>query len=355
MTNANTRLQAEAAVAYPDEVVTSAYVRYLAVPGLDGEIALITVDNGLDHTRPTTFGPAGLANLAAALDDIEAHSPTVAAIAVTGKPFIFAVGADLSGIGLIDTRDKALQISRLGHEVFGRFKNSTIPTFAFINGAAMGGGVELALHCHYRTLSTGAAAIALPECFLGIVPGWGGTQLLPNLIGADGAVTVILDNALNQNRMLNAQRAAKLGLADVNFRAGRLPGTLDRVGGRRSSRGSSGRSRRPEIDRGPRVDRSTWLAEGPRWTPSSMALHRRPYRALELAGTRPRRCRCASSSWLARLPRTTALADLLMTDELRCGPLLLRPGAEAGEAAGRRTRTRSWRARSRRSASSAPG
>ena len=47
-----------------------------------------------------------------------------------------------------------------------------MPTFAFINGAAMGGGLEIALHCNYRTVSAGAAAIALPECFLGLVPGW---------------------------------------------------------------------------------------------------------------------------------------------------------------------------------------
>ena len=60
-----------------------------------------------------------------------------------------------------------------------------MPTFAFVNGAALGGGLELALHCHYRTLSPPAcAALALPECFLGLVPGWGGTQLLPHLVGA---------------------------------------------------------------------------------------------------------------------------------------------------------------------------
>ena len=70
------------------------------MPGLAGELALITLDNGHDHTRPSTFGPGGLASLDAALDEIAAHSPAPAAIAVTGKPFIFAVGADLSGVPL---------------------------------------------------------------------------------------------------------------------------------------------------------------------------------------------------------------------------------------------------------------
>ncbi|MDQ3476492.1 MAG: 3-hydroxyacyl-CoA dehydrogenase NAD-binding domain-containing protein, partial [Actinomycetota bacterium] len=304
-----------AALAYPDEVVTSAYVRYLAVPGLEGGLALITIDNGLDHTRPTTFGPAGLANLAAALDQIEARSPAPSAIAVTGKPFIFAVGADLSGIALIDTLDKALEIGRLGHEVFARLKNSTIPTFAFINGAAMGGGVELALHCHYRTLCTGAAAIALPECFLGIVPGWGGTQLLPNLIGADSAVTVILDNALNQNRMLNAGQAANLGLSDVCFEpADFLERSIEWATGVLSGATSISR---PDIDRGQAwtaaLDRGRALVDA-KFHGATPA----PYRALELLELA--RSGCEGEQFLAgTAAEDEALADLLMSDELRSG------------------------------------
>ncbi|MBY8854027.1 enoyl-CoA hydratase/isomerase family protein, partial [Saccharothrix sp. MB29] len=89
------------------------------------------------------------------------------------------------------------------------------PTFAFVNGAVMGGGLELALSCHYRTLASNAAAIALPEVFLGLFPGWGGTQLLPNLIGANDAVTVIFENALNQNKMLKPKQALDLGIVDV--------------------------------------------------------------------------------------------------------------------------------------------
>ncbi len=311
--NTSAAFAPETALAYPDEVVTSAYVRYVGVPGLSGEFALVTVDNGLDHTRPTTFGPAGLANLAAALDEVESHSPAVAAIAVTGKPFIFAVGADLSGIGLIDSRDKALQIARLGHQVLRRFKDSPIPTFAFINGAAMGGGVELALHCHYRTLSTGAAAIALPECFLGIVPGWGGTQLLPNLIGANGAVTVILDNALNQNRMLNAGQAAKLGIADVSFEpADFLERSIEWAAGVLAGTTTVPR---PEIDRGEEwtsaLERGRSLVDA-KFHGAAPA----PYRALELL--EHARGGVESERFLAgTAAEDGSLADLLMSEELR--------------------------------------
>jgi 3-hydroxyacyl-CoA dehydrogenase/enoyl-CoA hydratase/carnithine racemase len=196
------------------EVVTRSLVRYLAVPGLAGELALITLDNGHDHTRPSTFGPGGLASLDAALNEVEARSP--AAIAVTGKPFVFAVGADLSGIPSIASAADAREIAETGHRVFRRLRDSAVPTFAFVNGAALGGGLELALHCHHRTIST-TAVVAFPEVFLGLVPGWGGTQLLPALTGIDAAVTVIVENALAQNKTTPGPKAAQLGIADAVF------------------------------------------------------------------------------------------------------------------------------------------
>ncbi|MET8850480.1 3-hydroxyacyl-CoA dehydrogenase NAD-binding domain-containing protein [Amycolatopsis sp. NPDC004625] len=207
---------AEAAkAAFPDEVVTNAVTRLVKVPGLTKPVALITLDNGHDHTRPNTFGPQGLVSLNAALD--KAFEAEPAAIAVTGKPFIFAVGADLSGVESVSDPALAREIAQTGHDVFRRLTESKIPTFGFVNGAVMGGGLELALSCHYRTLSENTAAIAFPEVFLGLFPGWGGTQLLPNLIGADAAVTVIIENALAQNKMLNVKQTAELGIVDAVF------------------------------------------------------------------------------------------------------------------------------------------
>ncbi|GIG86825.1 3-hydroxyacyl-CoA dehydrogenase NAD-binding domain-containing protein [Plantactinospora endophytica] len=197
----------------PNEVVTRSLLRLVAVPGLDRPAALITLDNGFDHTKPNTFGPAGLSSLDSAVTEALAAEP--AFVAVTGKPYIFCVGADVTGMPLLADRNQAREIGRLGHRVFGRLRTSAVPTFAFVNGAAMGGGLELALHCHYRTLSGGAAALALPEVSLGLVPGWGGTQLLPNLIGIAGAAQVIIQNPLMQNRMLKPKQAAELGIADV--------------------------------------------------------------------------------------------------------------------------------------------
>ncbi len=194
---------------------TRALPRFVSVPGLEGEAALITLDNGLDHSKPNVFSPEALASLDAALDEVFAHAPRVRLIAVTGKPYVFCVGADLVSMPQIASHGQALELARLGHRVFARLRDSEIPTFAFINGAAMGGGLELALHCHYRTLSAGAAAIALPEVSLGLVPGWGGTQLLPNLIGVINAARVIVQNPLTQNKMLRPAEVAELGIVDL--------------------------------------------------------------------------------------------------------------------------------------------
>ncbi|XGP78372.1 3-hydroxyacyl-CoA dehydrogenase NAD-binding domain-containing protein [Actinokineospora auranticolor] len=301
--------QEQAAEAFPDEVVTKATTRLVRQPGLPKPVALITIDNGHDHTRPSTFGPQSLVSLNAALDEAFAADPS--AIAVTGKPFVFAVGADLSGVEQVATRESALDIARSGHEVFRRLTESRVPTFAFVNGAVMGGGLELALSCHYRTLSDNTAAIAFPEVFLGLFPGWGGTQLLPNLIGPDAAVTVIIENALSQNRMLKPKQAADLGITDV------LLGSADFL--ERSSQWAAdvinGKTavNRPEIDRGAGWDaavaRARGIVEGRTKGASPGAL--KAVELLELA-----RSGDLDAGYAAE---TEALADVLMSDELRAG------------------------------------
>jgi 3-hydroxyacyl-CoA dehydrogenase/enoyl-CoA hydratase/carnithine racemase len=298
-------------VDFPGELVTKALLRYVEVPGLPGELALITLDNGEDHTKPSTFGPGGLASLAAALDDVEAHSPAVAAVAVTGKPFIFAVGADLKGMAEVTGRDMAVELGRYGHQVFRRLRDSAVPTFAFVNGAAMGGGLELALHCHYRTLSKSAAAIALPEVFLGLVPGWGGTQLLPGLIGAADAVTVVVDNPLNQNKMLKPAQAATLGIADVlldsaDFLAESLRWAAGVVTGATTVT-------RREVDRGAAWDDA--VARGRASVDAKVhGAAPAPYRALELIATAKDADLTAGFA-----AEDEALGDLVMGEELRSG------------------------------------
>ncbi len=199
-----------------DEVVTHSYVRDVPLPS-GGMLALVTLDNGRDHTRPSTLGPEGLMQLASVLDAQKARAAAgeIRALAITGKPFILAAGADLSKVGDIPSYEAGLQMAQLGHYALGKLGELGVPSFCFINGLALGGGVEVALNCDYRTLDSSAAALALPEVFLGIIPGWGGAWLLPNLIGIENALKVVVENPLKNNRMLKPAEAFELGMADV--------------------------------------------------------------------------------------------------------------------------------------------
>jgi 3-hydroxyacyl-CoA dehydrogenase/enoyl-CoA hydratase/carnithine racemase len=177
-----------------------------------GRLALLTMDNGEDHRKPNTFGEAALRSLGEALDELESQEE-VKGLLLTGKPYIFAVGADLKAFRGM-TEERARAAGELGHEVFSRLQALPIPTVAAINGACMGGGLEIALHCDYRTVSTGATALAFPEVFLSIFPAWGGTQLTPRLVGARHALEAIVVNALNNNTMMRPAEAFERGFAD---------------------------------------------------------------------------------------------------------------------------------------------
>jgi 3-hydroxyacyl-CoA dehydrogenase/enoyl-CoA hydratase/carnithine racemase len=302
------RLITAASAGSEGEVVTRALSRDIRLPHTSGTAVLITLDNGRDHTRPNTLGPRGLGELNRALDAALMRNDIVA-IAVTGKPFIVAAGADLSEFAKIVNREQALAIARIGHAVFDKLHTSRVPTFAFINGLALGGGLELMLHCHYRTVSAAASGIALPECFLGLFPGWGGAFIVPNLIGADRAVQVIIENPLNQNKMLNGRQAYELGLADAIFdSADFLAQSLDWAG---QVVGGSRTVTRPDIDRGEAWDEA--LARGREFVDSKVSgAAPAPYRALELmtaAKTAERNEAFAAED--------QALADLIMCPETR--------------------------------------
>jgi 3-hydroxyacyl-CoA dehydrogenase/enoyl-CoA hydratase/carnithine racemase len=177
-----------------------------------GRIAIMTMDNGEDHTKPNVFDGDALASLSAALDELEQHTD-LKGLMLTGKPFIFAVGADLRSFNGMDA-ELAHAAGRMGHGAFARLQGLPFPTLAAINGACMGGGLEIALHCDVRTLSTGAQVVAFPEVFLSIFPAWGGTQLAPRIVGAKNAVETIVVNPLNNNKVMSPKEAFERGYAD---------------------------------------------------------------------------------------------------------------------------------------------
>jgi 3-hydroxyacyl-CoA dehydrogenase/enoyl-CoA hydratase/carnithine racemase len=302
------QLITEASASSEGEVVTRALSRDITLPHSAGTAVLITLDNGRGLTRPNTLGPRGLGELNRALDTALARDD-VAAIAITGKPFTLAAGADLTGFAKIVSRDQALAIAQIGHAVFDKLHTSPVPTFAFINGLALGGGLELTLHCHYRTVSAAASGIALPETSLSLFPGWGGAFIVPNLIGAERAVQLIIENPLNQNRMLSGVQAYELGLADAifdgaDFLARSLDWAAQLIAGSRNVT-------RPDVDRGP-----TWeaaIAEARSFVDSKVSgASPGPYRALELMAAAK-----TSDRSEAYAAEDQALADLIMSPELR--------------------------------------
>ncbi|MFB6609260.1 3-hydroxyacyl-CoA dehydrogenase NAD-binding domain-containing protein [Agromyces sp. NPDC056379] len=201
-----------------DEVVTHSFVRDVPISG-GKTLALVTLDNGRDHTRPNTLGPVSLLEYAKTLDELKARAAAgeIHAVAITGKPFILAAGADLSKVAEIPDRDTARKMGQLGHFALGKASELGVPSFVFINGLALGGGLEIALNADYRTVDASVPAVALPEVFLGLIPGWGGAYLLPNLIGIENALKVVIENPLKQNRTMKADDVMELGIADAKF------------------------------------------------------------------------------------------------------------------------------------------
>ena len=293
-----------------DEVVTLAPSRDVVLPNKAGTMALITLDNGHDHTKPNTFGPKGLGRLNKAIDAALARDEVVA-IGVTGKPFILAAGADLTGVPKLAGREQALDLGKIGHGVMRKLTDGGKPSFAFVNGVALGGGLEVALHATYRTVSVAAGMLSTPEVFLGLLPGWGGNFLLPNLIGADKAVKVVVENALNQNKMLSGPEAVKFGIGDVLLdSADFLEQSL-----LWASKVLTGEVivERPEIDRGDAWDAAVARGKGFADLKVSGAAPA-PYRALDLIAAAKDNDRDRGFA-----AEDEALADLIMSEELRSG------------------------------------
>ncbi len=129
--------------------------------------------------------------------------PTVSAIVVTGEGRAFSAGADITEFQA-GMKEPGLP------EVIDELEASAKPVIAAVNGLALGGGLEVALGCHYRVVARSVGQLGLPEVKIGILPGAGGTQRLPRVIGVEPALDMIVSG-----NPVDAEAAAKLGLADV--------------------------------------------------------------------------------------------------------------------------------------------
>ncbi|MEZ6063632.1 MAG: enoyl-CoA hydratase-related protein, partial [Planctomycetaceae bacterium] len=174
----------------------------------DDGIATLTFD--VPQQKVNTFSAPVISELFEVVAELEKRSDVRGLIFLSGKPGQFIAGADLGELAALvhATAEQVTHGVRRGHELFDRFSRLPFPTVALIDGHCMGGGTELVLSMDQRLLSSNRkAGIALPETKLGIIPGWGGTQRLPRLIGVHHAIRMITTGAT-----VSGAEAVELGL-----------------------------------------------------------------------------------------------------------------------------------------------
>jgi len=149
-----------------------------------------------------------LTELDAVLDDIH-RDPAIRAVVLTGSgDKAFVAGADISEFLSVDSAESAAALAKRGQDVFFRIERSPKPFIAAVNGFALGGGCELAMSCHFR-LASDNARFGQPEVNLGLIPGYGGTQRLTQLVGRGRALEIMMSG-----NMVDAAEALRIGLVN---------------------------------------------------------------------------------------------------------------------------------------------
>lgn len=174
----------------------------------DDGIAIITVD--VPGESMNTLKASFADEVTALLDEIEEDSSIRGVVIISGKPGSFIAGADIRMINECTSAADAESLARQGQALFDRIEQQKIPFIAAIHGACLGGGLELALACHGRVISDSPKTVlGLPEVQLGLLPGSGGTQRLPRIVGVQQGLTMILTG-----KQLRPAQARKLALAN---------------------------------------------------------------------------------------------------------------------------------------------
>lgn len=171
---------------------------------IEAPIGVITIDNPPANALSTPV----VKELDMALDELVAN-PEVAAIVITGAGMFFIAGADIKEIKTIDSGELGARLAAEGQKVITKLETCPKPTIAAINGMCLGGGNELAMACHMRICSD-RAKLGQPEVNLGLIPGFGGTQRLPRIVGKGKALEMILTGD-----MISAKTAMEIGLVNA--------------------------------------------------------------------------------------------------------------------------------------------
>ncbi len=173
--------------------------------GADG-VGVLTID--APGEKVNTLSAALSAEMQEVIERLETSTDVKALVLLSGKSDGFIAGADVKMLARVRTAEDGERISREGSALLCRLENLPMPTVVAIHGACLGGGLEVALACRYRLASNDPSTqLALPEVQLGLLPGAGGTQRLPRLVGMQAALDMILTG-----KRVRADRARKMGL-----------------------------------------------------------------------------------------------------------------------------------------------
>ena len=191
-----------------------------------GTVLVVWID--VPDAPVNTLGPAMVGEFDEVFKTIDVDRELTAAVIASAKEDNFIAGADVEQFGAFKSPADAAHVSAMGQELLNRLESLRIPVVAAIHGACLGGGLEVALACRYRVCTSDPKTVlALPEVQLGVIPGMGGTQRLPRIVGLQAALDMIL-----AGRNIRPAKAIKMGLVDeVVHPAILLDIALDRAAG----------------------------------------------------------------------------------------------------------------------------
>lgn len=185
-------------------LLTRTHINY----GVKGDVAVIRINS--PNSKVNTLNKEVQSEFVEVMNEIWANDQIRSAVLISSKPGCFVAGADINMLASCTTPQEATRISQEGQRMFEKLEKSPKPVVAAISGSCLGGGLELALACQYRIATKDRKTVlGVPEVLLGILPGAGGTQRLPKMVGVPAAFDMMLTG-----RNIRADRAKKMGLVD---------------------------------------------------------------------------------------------------------------------------------------------
>lgn len=185
-------------------LLTRTHINY----GVKGDVAVIRINS--PNSKVNTLNKEVQSEFIEVMNEIWANDQIRSAVLISSKPGCFVAGADINMLSSCTTPQEATRISQEGQRMFEKLEKSPKPVVAAISGSCLGGGLELAIACQYRIATKDRKTVlGVPEVLLGILPGAGGTQRLPKMVGVPAAFDMMLTG-----RNIRADRAKKMGLVD---------------------------------------------------------------------------------------------------------------------------------------------